>query len=81
MPVTIKGIRLDDVTIKREGDETKIETQYALISSADKVLANQSVGGYNGMKLQPSLDTLNALDAFIKAYKKDIETAIGIEAN
>lgn len=81
MPITIKGIRLDDVTIKREGDELKVTTEYALISSTDKVLANQNVGGYQGLKLEPSPAMLKSLEAFIQSYKKDIEITIGIEAN
>jgi len=81
MPITIKGIRIESLSIKTTGAEQgegPITSEYSLISSDDKVLAKQSIGGYGGMKVQPSADTVGALNAFIKMYKRDINTVLGL---
>ncbi len=81
MPITIKGIRLGETTLKRQDDgSTIIETSYSLISSADKVLANQSVGGYHGIKVEPSATTVRAMEQFLTLYKADIQIMLGIES-
>ena len=81
MPVTIKGIRLNDMQLKRQDDGShRLEVaSYSLISSVDKVLADQTIGGYNGMKLEPSPGTVKALSEFLKLYKADVVTALGLE--
>lgn len=81
MPITIRGIRIKtlNVTPKPDMDEETVTGTYQLISSADKVLAEQTLGGYNGMKLTPSPATKKALDALLAAYKADIETMLGLE--
>lgn len=80
MPITIKGIRLGETTLKRQDDGmTVIETSYSLISSTDKVLAKQEVGGYNGMKMQASAETIKAMEHFLDLYKADIQGVLGIE--
>lgn len=79
MAVTIRGIKLKAISITPSPDhgDDKINTTYQLISTADKVLAEQSVGGYNGMKIAASPQALKALDEFLKLYRDDIETALG----
>lgn len=78
--ISIKGIKLTKLNIGLDGDEPAIESEYALISSADKVLARQSVGGYNGMKLQPSAATIGALNAFLKLFRADVNTVLGLDS-
>lgn len=78
--ITIRGIRIKTLNITPQPDpgDEKITGTYQLISSADKVLAEQSLGGYNGMKLTPSPATQKALDTFMSAWKADIETLLGL---
>lgn len=82
MAITIKGIRIEQVTIDRdvEGGGHKLSTaSYALISSVDKVLAKQSLGGYGDMKLEPSATTVAALRAFMDSYQADVVATLGLE--
>lgn len=82
MAITIKGIRIEVISINRDAENGghKIETaEYALISSLEKVLAKQPVGGYNGLKLEPSVATVKALRAFMDSYTADVTGALGLE--
>ena len=82
MPITIKGIRIEDVSIGRDeekGGDTLKSATYSLISSADKVLAKQSIGGYGNMTIEPSPATKKALAAFMDSYKADVATTLGLE--
>lgn len=82
MAITIKGIRIESLTIKtggEDGETSGVTSEYSLISSDDKVLAKQSVGGYNGLKVGPSADTIGVLNQFLKLYKRDINTVLGLE--
>lgn len=83
MPITIRGIRIKTLTITPQPDdasEDKVSATYQLISSADKVLAEQAIGSYNGMKVGLSPATHKALDEFLKAYRTDINMTLGIDA-
>lgn len=80
MPIGIKGIRLDSINIKPTEEADTIEASYSLISTADKVLAKQSIGGYNGMAIQPSPNTIEKLRAFMSAYKSDVQITLGLDA-
>ncbi len=83
--ITIKGIRLDAVHLERSensGLSLKYAT-YSLISSADKVLADQTIGGGYGndkVKVDLSPATVKALADFIAAYKADINATLGFDA-
>lgn len=82
MAITLKGIRLESLNVRRDKESGSMkleEAQYALISSADKVLANQSVGGYQGLTVSASPETLSFLDKFIDSYKRDITTVLGLD--
>lgn len=81
MPITIKGIRIKSLTISTKNDEGEsgVSSSYELLSSEDKVLATQEIGGYNGLKVQPAADTIGKLNDFIKSYKRDINTILGLE--
>jgi len=80
MAITIRGIRVNDIQIEPHPDGGhKIKSaEYALISSADKVLAKQTIGGYNGVVLEPSPATKAALDAFTKSYTNDVQALLGL---
>jgi hypothetical protein len=82
-PITIKGIKVDSVSLKREhetGRDIIENAQYSLISSTDHVLATQTIGGYGGLALKPSPLTIKALEAFMQAYKADVNMALGLDA-
>ncbi len=79
-PITLKGIRVDTLTVSRDADgRDQISAKYSLVSSLDKVLAQQDVGGYNGLKVQPSATTLKLFADAIAAYKADINMVLGLE--
>ena len=79
-PITLKGARVESFSVERNSDgEMKITCRYALLSSEGRVLAKQSVGGYNDMTIEPSVVTTQALQAFLKAYNDDIGRSIGLD--
>lgn len=81
MPITLKGVRVDHFAVEREANgEYKITARYDLLSSEDKVLAQQSIGGYNGMTIEPTTETRIALNAFLKSYNADIGKMLGLDA-
>lgn len=80
--ITIKGIRLESLDIEysaETGAHNLKGAAYSLISSADRVLARQNLGGYNDMKIAPSSNTLTLLNEFVSSYKKDVTAALGLE--
>lgn len=80
MAITIKGIKINDVHLEpTDNGGFRIKSaEYSLISSTDKILAKQSLGGYQGMALGPGSETKAALDEFMKAYLKDVQTLLGL---
>lgn len=78
--IGIRGINIKSLSLEKENDAMKIVGKYALMSTTDKVLATQSVNGYGDLEVRPSADTVKAMDAFIKAFKRDIESVIGLES-
>ncbi len=80
MAITIKGIKLNSMNLESNPDGgLKIGTaEYNLISSVDKVLAKQTVGGYGGLTLVPSVTTQQALDTFVRSYTEDITALLGL---
>lgn len=79
--IAIRGIRIKELTIKpqdQSGDE-RISCSYQLISTADKVLAEQTVGGYNGMKVPFSGPTVKLFDDFLRSYRNDINMTLGLD--
>lgn len=82
MPIGIKGIRINSLEIKcqaADDGEEKLSGNYSLISTTDKVLANQAFNSYGAMKLLPSPQTSKLLDDFIASYKADINAVLGLE--
>lgn len=81
MAITLQGIRVNDIHIEpdveRGGYKIK-SAEYSLISSTGKVLAKQTIGGYNGMPLEASATTKTALEAFTKSYAADVQTLLGL---
>ena len=81
MAITIQGIRVDTIHLEPNLEQGgyKISTaQYSLISSTGKVLAKQTIGGYQGLVLEPSPETKKALEAFTLAYSKDVQGILGL---
>lgn len=80
MAIGIRGIRIETASLSPTGSGTfEIQGTYSLISTADKVLATQQVNGYGGIKLNPSPSTMKALDAFLSAFKSDMNALLGLE--
>jgi hypothetical protein len=84
MPITIKGIRIMNLYVGRDDDgKEKITANYQLISSADKVLAKESLStgkGYGENTFQPSPQTMKALTDAVSLYRKDVELSLGLES-
>ena len=81
MAITISGIKVNSIHIEPNADAGgyKITTaDYSLISSLGKILAKQSIGGYNGMVLEPSPETKAALDEFTRRYAADVQALLGL---
>lgn len=80
MAITISGIRLTDIQIEPndKGGYMVKSAAYSLISSTDKVLARQAIGGYQGMPLEPSIETKKALQVFATSYEKDVQGLLGL---
>ena len=78
--ITIKGVCVNDIHIEPndKGGYRIKSAEYSLISSKDKVLAKQTIGGYQGMALEPSAATKDALDMFTKSYISDVQTLLGL---
>lgn len=82
MAITIKGIRIEDISIARDTESGgyKISSaNYSLLSSVDKVLAKQSIGGYGAITLEASPATVKLLQDFSESYRKDVVTTLGLE--
>ena len=79
MAITIKGVRIDAVTLERDTDgEIKVSGSYALLSSDDRVLAKQGINGYNNVKVEWSRETLAALSNFVARVKEDVNATLGL---
>jgi len=85
MPITIKGIRLESMNLEREEKSGRVElktSSYSLLSSTDRVLANQTIGGYNSpVTVVPSSTTMALLDQFVNSYRKDVCDVLGLDAS
>ena len=80
MSISIKGIRLDRLTVERDEDgKNKLTGSYSLMSNTDNVLAKQAFNGYNDIELNPSATTVAALREFVELVKDDLHAVLGIE--
>ena len=81
MAITIKGVRINSISITRKEEDgaSEITASYALMSSDDRVLAKQSVGGYSDIKVQPSPNTLKLFREATDAYRADLNAVLGLE--
>ncbi len=83
MAITIKGIRLETLGLERQEKSGRLELKtasYALLSSTDHVLANQTIGGYgSNVSVSPSSTTIGLLTQFIESYKKDVLAVLGLD--
>ncbi len=81
MAITIKGIRLENISIDRDAENGGFKisnSSYSLLSSVDKVLAKQTIGGYGGIVLEPSPATVKSLQDFMQAYQSDVVMTLGL---
>lgn len=80
MAITISGIRVNGIHIEptENGGYKVTSADYSLISSTGKVLAKQIIGGYQGMAVEVSTETLQALRLFADSYVKDVQTILGL---
>lgn len=84
MAITIKGIRITSLSVIRQddGSSDKIEANYQLISSVDKVLAKESLTSKkeygSGEMFVPSITTMKLLADAVTAYKAEVEMSLGI---
>ncbi len=78
MAITIKGIRLENIAIDRDAEFKISNSSYSLLSSVDKVLAKQTIGGYGGIVLEPSPATVKSLQDFMQAYQSDVVMTLGL---
>lgn len=81
MAITIKGIKINSVNIQLDpetGGHKINSSEYSLISSEDKVLAKQTIGGYGGLVIEMSSTTKQTFEAFMKQYKQDVNTTLGL---
>lgn len=80
MAITVRGLRIETVSLTRNKDgQMEMSSTYALISSADKVLAKQGVNGYNDIKVDMSPDTISSLDRFCASLRRDISKVTGLD--
>lgn len=83
MALTIQGIRIKNLYIGRDGDgEEKVTSNYELVATNDKVLAEKSLStgkGYGENTFMPSPQTLKLLREAVAAYKKDVEMSLGLD--
>lgn len=77
--IGLKGIRLAQLNLTMKNGQAEITGTYQLVSTTDKILANQHFNGYDELKISMSGPTLKALDAFLGAYKSEITTMIGLD--
>jgi len=79
MPIAIQGIRITSVSVSKDNDgNEKVEGNYELVSTNDKVLAKQGFNGYNAIKVDMSLETKQSLLAFLTGIKKDTMIVLGL---
>lgn len=81
MAITIQGIRVNDIHLEPDHEHGgfKIKSaEYALISSTGKVLAKQIIGGYQGIALEASEKTKQAMTAFTQSYTADVQGVLGL---
>ena len=80
MPVLIKGVRLDSVSIGRDEatGRPKFTGSYSLMSEQDISLATQSFNGYNDIKIEGSPETVELLNKFVRGLKNDLERMLGM---
>lgn len=81
MSIGIRGIRIEQIVLSRDPSSGGLELtgQYSLLSTADKVLAKQSLNGYEGLPYVMSPDTEKALNTLDSLVKSDINKLLGLE--
>lgn len=81
MPIGIQGVRLSKLHIDLN-DKTsgyKPTGEYEILSTTGKTLAKQSIGGFGGIEVPASIETVRLLNQLCAAYAKDVRTMIGLD--
>lgn len=81
MAIGIQGVRLSKLSLDLN-DKTgtyKPGGEYEILSTTGKTLAKQTIGGYGGIEVPASIETVRLLNAFCQSYAKDVRTMIGLD--
>lgn len=83
MAIGIQGVRLAELTINLNDKSTSYKPtgSYEILTTAGRVLAKQTIGGYGGIEVPASVETTRALNAFVTLYNKDIASMLGLDAS
>lgn len=78
MSITIRGVRINSLSITTEDGKQKVTGSYSLMSNDDIELAKQNFNGYSEIKVDFSASTTKAINEFVKGAKKDVESTLGL---
>lgn len=79
MAITIRGIRLDSLSVEKDDKgQRKVTGAYSLMSSEDVVIAKQTFNGYSDIQVGLSVETLKHLTKFTAGVKGDLESTLGL---
>ncbi len=79
MSITIKGIKLRDITVTRDEEgKIKVTGNYSVLSSTDKVIAKQGFNGYNDIEVSWTAETQRLIESAVAAIKQDVELTLGL---
>lgn len=79
--IGIKGVRLVklEIDLMDKTGSHKPSGKYEILSTADRVLAKQDIGGYGGIEIPASVETTRLLNQFVASYNRDISTVCGLD--
>ncbi len=80
MAITIEGIKISGINIKREEKDGVLDVtgSYELVSNTGVTLAKQSFNDYGGMKVQFSPVTVKLLRDAMSAIGDDLNMVLGL---
>lgn len=79
MAVMVEGAKVVklEISVDAQG-ETKVAGTYHLMSNGGKVLAKQDFGGYNGMVVSQSPQTIELVTKLMGSLQQDLATTLGL---
>lgn len=81
MGLTIDGVSIDNLEIKKKDAGAKMEGRYELLGSNGTVLAKQSFNTYGGIDIAHSAETQQAMNTLRVLVAKDINNYLGLGEN